>query len=152
MAHGVKINGTNYGISGGKVMVNGTNYEISKGRTLVGGTGYDIAFAPDMYTFSLKSQTIPVSANSWYWLYAGSTQIVNTERSPNTPYGTVVEFAPGTQFKLVIGTGDYSATLKMLDGRTTHSSGENTFSFTPTGSFSLSSSGSYDITLTFTYD
>lgn len=44
MAHGTKIGGTNYGISGGKCRVNGTNYSIKKGRTLVGGTGYDILF------------------------------------------------------------------------------------------------------------
>ena len=44
MAHKTRINGTNYGIKGGKCRVNGTNYSIKKGRTLVGGTGYDILF------------------------------------------------------------------------------------------------------------
>lgn len=46
MAHGTRINGTSYGITGGKCRVGGTAYSISKGRTLVGGTGYDISFAP----------------------------------------------------------------------------------------------------------
>ena len=44
MAHGTRINGTAYGITGGKCLVNGTAYSIKKGRTLVSGTGYDISF------------------------------------------------------------------------------------------------------------
>lgn len=44
MAHGTRINGTAYGITGGKCLVGGTTYSIKKGRTLIGGTGYDIAF------------------------------------------------------------------------------------------------------------
>lgn len=44
MAHKTRINGTNYGIKGGKCRVNGTNYSIKKGRTLIGGTGYNITF------------------------------------------------------------------------------------------------------------
>lgn len=47
MAHGTRINGTAYGITGGKCMVNGTAYSIKKGRTLIGGTGYDITFGPE---------------------------------------------------------------------------------------------------------
>lgn len=43
MAHGTRINGTAYGIDGGKCLVNGTSYSIQGGRTLVNGTGYDIA-------------------------------------------------------------------------------------------------------------
>ena len=45
MPHGTRINGTSYGITGGKCLVNGTVYSIKKGRTLVGGTGYDITFS-----------------------------------------------------------------------------------------------------------
>ena len=44
MAHGTRINGTAYGIDGGKCLVNGTSYSILGGKTLVNGTGYDIAF------------------------------------------------------------------------------------------------------------
>lgn len=44
MAHGTRINGTSYGITGGKCLVGGTEYSIQKGRTLVGGTGYGIEF------------------------------------------------------------------------------------------------------------
>ena len=47
MAHGTKINGTAYGITGGKCLVGGTAYGIKKGRTLIGGTGYDITFGPE---------------------------------------------------------------------------------------------------------
>ena len=42
MPHGTRINGTSYGITGGKCLVNGTAYSIKKGRTLLGGTGYDV--------------------------------------------------------------------------------------------------------------
>lgn len=44
MAGKVRVNGTNYTITGGKCRVNGTNYAIKKGRALVGGTNYDISF------------------------------------------------------------------------------------------------------------
>lgn len=53
MAGKVRVNGTNYSITGGKCRVNGTNYAIKKGRALVGGTGYDIAFKP-RYTISVN--------------------------------------------------------------------------------------------------
>ena len=44
MAHGTRINGTAYGVTGGKCLVGGTAYSIQGGKTLVNGTGYDIAF------------------------------------------------------------------------------------------------------------
>ena len=52
MAHGTIINGTSYGITGGKCMVNGTAYSIKKGRTLVGGTGYDITFGTPLSAYA----------------------------------------------------------------------------------------------------
>lgn len=53
MAGKVRVNGTNYTITGGKCRVNGTNYSIKKGRALVGGTNYDITFKP-RYTISVN--------------------------------------------------------------------------------------------------
>ena len=44
MAHGTRINGTAYGVTGGKCLVGGTEYGIKKGRTLVDGTGYNVKF------------------------------------------------------------------------------------------------------------
>ena len=44
MAHKALINGTAYGISGGKTLVGGTAYKINKGKTLVSGTAYSISF------------------------------------------------------------------------------------------------------------
>ena len=44
MAHGTRINGTSYGITGGKCLVGGTAYSIKKGKVLIGGTAYDISF------------------------------------------------------------------------------------------------------------
>ena len=48
MAHGTRINGTSYGVTGGKCLVGGTGYSIKKGRTLISGTGYEIQFAPEL--------------------------------------------------------------------------------------------------------
>lgn len=45
MAHKVKVNGTNYEVSGGRAKINGTAYSIDKGKTLVGGTAYEVGFA-----------------------------------------------------------------------------------------------------------
>ena len=45
MAHKARINGTYYGIKGGKCRVNGTNYSIKSGKTKVVGTNYSITFA-----------------------------------------------------------------------------------------------------------
>lgn len=52
MAHGTRINGTSYGVTGGKCLVGGTAYDIKKGRTLVGGTGYDIAFGTPLSEYA----------------------------------------------------------------------------------------------------
>lgn len=52
MAHGTRINGTSYGITGGKCMVGGTAYSIQKGRALIGGTGYDISFGTPLSAYS----------------------------------------------------------------------------------------------------
>lgn len=57
MAHGTRINGTSYGVTGGKCLVGGTGYKIKKGRTLIGGTGYDISFGPELLS--------NFSDNSW---------------------------------------------------------------------------------------
>lgn len=44
MAHGTLINGTAYGITGGKCLVGGTEYSIQTGGTLIDGTLYHINF------------------------------------------------------------------------------------------------------------
>lgn len=57
MAHGTKINGTSYGVTGGKCLVGGTAYDIKKGRTLIGGTGYSIEFwAPTRINVTKETQ------------------------------------------------------------------------------------------------
>ena len=57
MAHGTRINGTAYGITGGKCLVNGTTYSIKKGRTLIGGTGYDVNFAKETKVIIIEDNT-----------------------------------------------------------------------------------------------
>lgn len=56
MAHGTRINGAAYGVTGGKCLVGGTAYSIKKGRTLIGGTGYDI---------NLNSYDPVLNNNTW---------------------------------------------------------------------------------------
>lgn len=52
MAHGTRINGAAYGVTGGKCLVGGTEYGIKKGRTLIGGTGYDITFNTPLSSYA----------------------------------------------------------------------------------------------------
>ena len=65
MAGKVRVNGTNYSITGGKCRVNGTNYAIKKGRALVGGTNYDISFGePVTFTVDIWNPNhTPASAD-----------------------------------------------------------------------------------------
>lgn len=62
MAHGTRINGTSYGITGGKCLVGGTEYSIKKGRTLIGGTGYDITFGTPLGSIQ-EGQVIQIHEN-----------------------------------------------------------------------------------------
>lgn len=52
MAHGTRVNGTAYGVTGGKCLVGGTGYKIKKGRTLIAGTGYDITFGTPLAAYA----------------------------------------------------------------------------------------------------
>ena len=58
MAHGTRINGTSYGITGGKCLVGGTVYKIEKGTTLVNGTKREITF--------MKPTTVTIKAIKTY--------------------------------------------------------------------------------------
>lgn len=62
MAHGTRVNGTAYGITGGKCLVGGTGYKIKKGRTLIGGTGYDITFGTPLGSIQ-EGQVIQIHEN-----------------------------------------------------------------------------------------
>lgn len=74
MAHGTKINGTSYGVTGGKCLVGGTEYSVQKGRTLVGGTGYNIQFKPFTTVELIEIGTyVKVEINGK--LYTGSTKL-----------------------------------------------------------------------------
>lgn len=96
--HKTLINGTVYGVKGGKCLVNGTVYSIKKGRTLIGGTGYDINFEPDVSLTWYFNQTlsIPVSTTSTTFStrahYEGGSktitgiQIINRGDNPNMSY------------------------------------------------------------------
>ena len=74
MPHGTRINGTSYGITGGKCLVNGTVYGIKKGRTLVGGTGYDVNFAKETQVILEGNVGImnTVEINGTYYLEEGT--------------------------------------------------------------------------------
>ena len=82
MPHGTSINGTAYGITGGKCLVNGTVYGIKKGRTLVGGTGYDITFSKGPTRVSVSGDTVAsrydVNVNG-QWNYSGKDFVYDFE-------------------------------------------------------------------------
>ena len=105
MAHKTRINGTNYGIKGGKCRVNGTNYSIKKGRTLVGGTGYNISFTIPLsitgngtfkHKYSIKTNTVAfvtVNGNAYSSAatvnVAAGTTITCTVRSYESTAGKI---------------------------------------------------------------
>ena len=60
MAHGTMINGTSYGITGGKCLVGGTVYKIEKGTTLVNGTKREIVFMKET-TVSVERSVLSYS-------------------------------------------------------------------------------------------
>ena len=57
MAHKTTIDGTSYGVVGGRTLVDGTVYDINQGRTLVNGTEYDILFGVKWIKFDCKVTT-----------------------------------------------------------------------------------------------
>ena len=87
MAHKTRINGTAYGITGGKTLVNGTSYSVKNGKALIGGTAYDISFkkqyppnVQDFWTQTSSADVVgpaPITgivyANG-YWVVCGYTK------------------------------------------------------------------------------
>ena len=125
MAHGTKVNGSAYGITGGKCLVDGTEYAIKKGRTLIGGTGYDINFAKkyniittvDGYDADDTRKIITPNGD----IIAGESGFVNEGDSitvyyhsthPVSTYITI--FLNGKQVAYDFGRGDTTATYKMV--------------------------------------
>lgn len=53
MAHKTLINGTQYGIKGGKTLISGTSYSVKNGKTLINGTAYDIKFSIEPGTIDI---------------------------------------------------------------------------------------------------
>lgn len=76
MAHGTLINGTAYGITGGKCLVGGTAYDIKKGRTLVGGTGYDVEFVRKTI---IKVKKVASGFGTAYITVNGGNRIYSTQ-------------------------------------------------------------------------
>lgn len=71
MAHKVLVNGTAYGVKGGKTLVNGTGYAVKGGRTLWVGTGYDIAFSSPLP----KTVRISVYIENYNYMAGGTITI-----------------------------------------------------------------------------
>ena len=97
MAHGTIINGTSYGITGGKCLVNGTAYSIKKGRTLVGGTGYDITFSKGPTRVSVSGDTsssqYSVDVNG-KWNYMGNNFVYDFEEGVDVLVNVVYTAGP----------------------------------------------------------
>lgn len=91
MAHGTRINGTSYGVTGGRCMVNGTAYSIKKGRTMVNGTVKEILFTGKKYqlnitgiygwmTIDVKIDGQSISMDGTYDIYEGSVIYLYMEK------------------------------------------------------------------------
>nr|DAH44551.1 MAG TPA: hypothetical protein [Caudoviricetes sp.] len=89
--HAVLIDGTTYGVQGGRALVNGTAVDIKGGRALVDGTGVDILFAD--------------SANDYAPAFADNTweQIIDACQRNAVPDTWVV----GNSKKMTIGGIEY---------------------------------------------
>ena len=90
MAHGVRINGTAYGISGGKTLINGTAYGISGGKTRIGGTAYSISFAGVLVPVHV-SLTYPADENTRSYL-----EYSDGSRTRQVSSAAELLLAPGT--------------------------------------------------------
>lgn len=112
MAHKVLVNGTGYGVAGGKTRVNGTNYSIKSGRTLVGGTGYGIRFHDGMLTATVEIvknslgeyTSVSISVNDKRFASVDMDQLIDeyTETvSIPVSVGDTVTFALGSYAALV---------------------------------------------------
>ena len=115
MAHKTLINGTAYGISGGKTRVNGTNYSIGKGKTLVGGTAYSISFGP-------APEGSTLNACSW----ANISAIAASGNAPN--YWAVGDWKDVTMAG-TIGTRTVNITRSVFILGFNHNGAANTIDF-----------------------
>ena len=91
MGHKTLINGTAYGIKGGRALIGGTGYGIKSGKTLIGGTGYSISFGKPLSGFTtgsivkLNESGVPaefyVAQHNYYRAYngAGKTLLVRKD-------------------------------------------------------------------------
>ena len=82
MAHKTLINGTQYGIKGGKTLISGTSYSVKNGKTLMGGTEYDISFSLPPAVVNLGEDVINdiIYANG-YWVAGGQYYDGNTSNT-----------------------------------------------------------------------
>lgn len=92
MAHGTLINGTAYGITGGKCLVGGTEYSIQTGKTLIDGTSYEINFGPEIATVTVEGAGsrsyayIKINENQY-----GMSQMVTSEGTYYALIGSIIE-------------------------------------------------------------
>lgn len=105
MAHGTRVNGASYGITGGKCRVNGTVYDIKKGRTLIGGTGYDITFGlPTIVHITKKITEYFEKWNTTEYRYVtinGGERLGDADTVINISGGEVILYAwSGTGFAM----------------------------------------------------
>lgn len=112
MAHGTRINGTSYGITGGKCLVGGTGYKIKKGRTLIAGTGYDIAFGTPVGSVP-EGQVITIHENGSPIEYFVARH--NYESDLNGSGGTLVFRKPTTDDEVVWDSEGNSYSVSEVD-------------------------------------
>lgn len=143
MAHGTRINGTAYGVTGGKCLVGGTGYNIKKGRTLVGGTGYDVLF-------SMPTKVV-VSGNGKHqegpFSYTLATVSVNGAKEITSPKTYNFEAGVDVSVKLKIVNESASTTGYIkVDGVSVASAGRD-----KTATHTLDATGK-SVAITLSYD
>lgn len=82
MAHKTLIDGTAYGISGGKTLIDGTAFSIKGGKTLVDGTAYEVGLA--------QNAIITITGDSNYTSVVIDGVTYNTATTVEVPIGTVI--------------------------------------------------------------
>lgn len=107
MAHKILVDGTNFGITGGKNLIDGTEYSISGGKTLVDGTEYDILFEPP-YEGSVSIEITDSDSNNVCHVTIGATRYEDIQNSYIGVYST-------TNAVIVFGVSGFASWIK-IDG------------------------------------
>lgn len=139
MAHRMRIGGTNYAVTGGRILVGATGYDVVLGRTKIDGTHYDVGVG-DLYTvtffgnpsylgpYDASNRRVQASFNAWINNYQvswpgtrmaipGSLLYINSISKVVDAGGGIVDEGP--QMKIYVNGNYYGSSLNInLTGNT----------------------------------